>query len=198
MVGCGRSSLTFTTRLTDSRWLANGLQRKIAKMTAATSISSLKIERTGPQDVPLILSFIKELAEYERLSDSVTATEELLREALFGEHPRAEAVIAYDDGVPVGFALFFHNFSTFIGRPGLYLEDLYVRPAMRGRGIGRAMLVYLAQLARARGCGRMEWAVLDWNEPAIKFYEGLGAAPMNDWTIYRLMDEALDKLAGED
>jgi GNAT superfamily N-acetyltransferase len=167
-------------------------------MNSATSIPNFRIERTGPQDIPLILSLIKELAEYERLSESVTATEELLREALFGEHPRAEAVLGYYEDAPVSFALFFHNFSTFIGRPGLYLEDLYVRPAMRGRGLGRAMLVYLAQVARERRCGRMEWAVLDWNEPAIKFYKSLGAVPMDDWTVFRLTGEALDKLAGAD
>jgi GNAT superfamily N-acetyltransferase len=146
----------------------------------------------------LILSFIKELAEYERLSGSVIVTEDALEDALFGKRPYAEAVIGYYEDAPVGFALFFHNVSTFIGRPGLYLEDLYVRPEMRGRGFGRALLVYLAQVARARGCARMEWAVLDWNEPAIRFYKGLGARPMDDWTVFRLTDEALDQLAGED
>jgi GNAT superfamily N-acetyltransferase len=146
----------------------------------------------------LILSFIKELAEYERLSHSVVVTEDALAEALFGKHPTASAVIGYYEDAPVCFALFFHNFSTFVGRPGLYLEDLYVRPEMRGRGFGRAMLAYLAQVARARGCARMEWAVLDWNEPAIKFYKSLGARPLDDWTVFRLTDEALDKLAGED
>ena len=166
-------------------------------MRPATSIPNFRIERTGPQDVPLILSFIKELAEYERLAESVTATEDLLREALFGERPSAEAVIGYDGDTPVSFALFFHNFSTFIGRPGLYLEDLYVKPALRGRGIGRAMLRYLAQLAKERGCGRLEWAVLDWNERAIKFYKSLGAAPLAEWTVFRLTGEALDKLAAE-
>lgn len=167
-------------------------------MRTTTSIPGFRIEETAGQDVPLILSFIKELAEYERLSDSVVVTEGLVREALFGERPSAEAVIGYYEDAPVGFALFFHNYSTFSGRPGLYLEDLYVRPEMRGRGLGRALLVYLAQVARSRGCGRMEWAVLDWNEPAIKFYKSLGAHPMDEWTVFRLTGEALDKLAGED
>ena len=137
-------------------------------MRSETSIPNFRIEETSPQDVPLILAFVKELAEYERLSESLTVTEEDLREALFGERAVVFAVIGYYEDEPVSFALFFHNFSTFIGRPGLYLEDLFVRPHMRGRGFGRAMLVYLAQVARERRCGRMEWAVLNWNEPAIK------------------------------
>ena len=166
-------------------------------MRSETSISNFRIEETGPQDVPLILSFVKELAEYERLSDSVIVTEDDLREALFGERPVAFAVIGYDEDEPISFALFFHNYSTFIGRPGLYLEDLYVRPHARGRGFGRAMLAYLARVARERRCGRMEWAVLDWNEPAIKFYKGLGARPLDDWIVYRLTGDALDKLAEE-
>jgi GNAT superfamily N-acetyltransferase len=166
-------------------------------MKATTSIPNLRIERTGPQDIPLILAFIKELAEYERLAEGVTATEKLLEEVLFGERAVAEAVIGYYDDEAVAFALYFHNLSTFISRPGLYLEDLYVRPQMRGRGIGRALLVYLARVAKERGCGRMEWAVLDWNEPAIRFYKSLGAVPMDDWVVFRLMDKELDKLAGE-
>jgi GNAT superfamily N-acetyltransferase len=166
-------------------------------MNKETHAPSFRIEETARQDVPLILSFIKELAEYERLSDSVVVTEDALKEALFGERPTAFALIGYYGDAPVSFALFFHNFSTFAGRPGLYLEDLYVRPEMRGRGFGRMMLRRLAQLARARGCARMEWAVLDWNEPAIRFYRSLGARPMDDWTVFRLTDEALDKLAGE-
>jgi GNAT superfamily N-acetyltransferase len=157
---------------------------------------NFRIEETAPQDVPLILSFIKELAEYERLSHSVVVTEDDLKEALFGKRPYAEALIGYYEDAPVSFALFFHNFSTFTGRPGLYLEDLYVRPEMRGRGFGRAMLRRLAQVARERRCARMDWAVLDWNEPAIKFYQSLGAHPLDDWTVFRLTDEALDKLAG--
>ena len=149
-------------------------------------------------DVALILSFIRDLAEYERLAHEVVATEELLRETLFGERPGAEVVIAELDGVPVGFALFFHNFSTFLGRPGLYLEDLFVRPAARGHGVGRALLARLAAIAVERGCGRFEWAVLDWNEPAIGFYRNLGAVPLDDWTVQRVTGEALHRLAAED
>ena len=148
--------------------------------------------------MPLILSFIKELAEYERLSHEVSATEELLRFHLFGERREAEVVIGQHADEPAGFALFFHNFSTFLGRPGIYLEDLYVKPAFRGNGIGRAMLVYLAGLARERDCGRLEWSVLDWNEPAIGLYRGIGAVPMDDWTVYRVAGEALQKLAAND
>ena len=148
-------------------------------------------------DVPLVLALIRELAEYERLADQVTATESDLREALFGPAPSAEAVIATVDDGPAGFALFFHSFSTFTGRPGLYLEDLYVRPGRRGRGIGRRLLAHLARLARERGCSRFEWAVLDWNEPAIRCYRRVGAAPMDDWTVYRLTGAALDRLADE-
>ena len=147
-------------------------------------------------DVPLIVSFIRELAEYERLSDEVVATEEALRAHLFGERPVAEVMIAEDGDDPAGFALFFHSFSTFLGRPGIYLEDLYVRPAFRGRGAGRALLVHLARLARERGCGRLEWSVLDWNEPAIGFYGRIGASPVGGWTVYRVTGEALEGLAG--
>ena len=149
-------------------------------------------------DVALILSFIRDLAEYERLAHEVVATEELLRETLFGARPGAEVVIAELDGAPVGFALFFHNFSTFLGRPGLYLEDLFVRPAARGHGVGRALLARLAAIAVERGCGRFEWAVLDWNEPAIGFYRKLGAVPLDDWTVQRVTGEALRRLAAED
>jgi GNAT superfamily N-acetyltransferase len=155
----------------------------------------LCIEPATAQDVGLILSFIRELAEYERMLDQVVASEELLREQLFGEHPGAEVVIARWQGEPAGFALFFHNFSTFVGRRGLYLEDLFVRPAYRGKGVGRALLAHLARVAVERGCGRLEWWVLDWNEPAIGFYRGLGAVPMSDWTVYRLAGERLRALA---
>jgi GNAT superfamily N-acetyltransferase len=158
-------------------------------------IDILRIEKASDGDVALILSLIRELAEYERMADEVVATEELLREALFGERAMAEVVIAYMDERAVGFALFFHNFSTFVGRPGIYLEDLYVQPHARGKGIGRALLSHLARLAKERGCGRLEWAVLDWNEPAIRFYQSLGAVPMNEWTIFRATGEALDHLA---
>ena len=146
-------------------------------------------------DVPIILSLIRELAAYERLSHEVVATEGLLRESLFGERRGAEVLIACCKGAPAGFALFFHSFSTFLGRPGIYLEDLYVKPEFRGRGIGRALLAHLARLAKGRGCGRLEWAVLDWNEPAIKLYKSIGAVPMDEWTVYRLTGEALETLA---
>lgn len=155
------------------------------------------VRETVNADTPLILAFIRELATYEHLAHEVVVTEEALREHLFGERPAAEAVIGEWDGEPVAFAIFFHNFSTFLGRPGLYLEDLYVRPAMRGRGIGRKMLAHLAQLALERGCGRFEWSVLNWNEPAIRFYRSIGAEPMDTWTVQRLTGDALERLAGE-
>lgn len=149
------------------------------------------------EDVPLLLRFIKELAEYERLSHEVTATEEDLRSSLFGEFRAAEALLAYLGDEPAGFALFFHNFSTFLGKPGLYMEDLYVSPDFRGTGVGKALLASLAKLAAERGCGRLEWWVLNWNEPAIEFYKSIGARPMDDWTVYRLTGDELEKLAGE-
>lgn len=157
--------------------------------------ADLRIGAATIEDVPLILSFIKELAEFERLSHAVVATENGLRDSLFGCHPKAEVVICYAGDAPAGFALFFHNYSTFLGQAGIYLEDLYVRPEMRGRGAGRLLLAHLARLAVERGCGRIEWAVLDWNEPAIKFYRSLGAAPMDEWTTFRLTGEALHNLA---
>jgi GNAT superfamily N-acetyltransferase len=161
-----------------------------------TATPSLRIEKATVHDVPLILQFIRELAEYEKLLDRVTTTEELLRETLFGPRPAAEVLLAYETTEPVGFAIYFFNYSTFMGRPGLYLEDLFVRPAVRGQGFGRALLAHLAQIAIERNCGRMEWAVLDWNEPAIGFYKRLGAVPMDDWTVFRLWDKALRDLAG--
>ena len=148
-----------------------------------------------PRDVPLILTFIRELAEYERLAHEVVATEEAIHNSVFGARPHAEVLIAEADGQPAGFALFFHNYSTFLARPGLFLEDLYVRPAFRRRGIGRALLTRLASIAVERGCGRFEWNVLDWNESAQRFYESLGARPMSDWTTYRLTGEPLAALA---
>jgi len=148
-------------------------------------------------DVPTILSLIRDLAEYERAPNEVVATEEGLREVLFGARPAAEVVLALEGKMPVGFAVFFHNFSTWLGRAGLYLEDLFVRPDARGKGYGRALLVYLARIARERGCGRMEWAVLDWNEPAVQFYRKLGAAPNEEWTVFRLTSEGIAKLAQE-
>lgn len=157
----------------------------------------VEIRTATEADVPLILSLIKELAEYERLAHEVSATEDLLRESLFGERQGAEALLGYHEGDPAGFALFFHNFSTFLGRSGIYLEDLYVKPELRGRGVGRAMLVYLAKLARERKCGRLEWSVLNWNEPAIRLYRGIGALPMDGWTVYRLTGESLEGLASQ-
>jgi GNAT superfamily N-acetyltransferase len=146
-------------------------------------------------DVPIILQLIRDLATYERAPNEVTATEDQLVDVLFGEKPTAEVVLAFENKTPVGFAVFFHNFSTWLGRPGIYLEDLFVKPEVRGKGYGRALLVYLAKIARDRGCGRMEWAVLDWNEPAIEFYLKLGAKPMEEWTVFRLTSDGIAKLA---
>jgi GNAT superfamily N-acetyltransferase len=146
-------------------------------------------------DVPLILRLIKALSVYEKLEDKVVATEEKVDHALFGPRPYAETLIAEEEGRPVGFALFFHNFSTFLAQPGIYLEDLFVEPDHRGKGIGRALLARLAQVAVERDCGRLEWAVLDWNKDAIAFYERLGATPNDDWTVYRLAGESLRALA---
>lgn len=157
---------------------------------------AVRIVPATPDNVALVLRFIKALAEYERLADTVVATEEGLRAALFGPQPQAEVLLAYADEAPVGFALFFHNFSTFMGRRGLYLEDLFVEPAFRGLGIGKALLARLAAVALERGCPRLEWSVLDWNESAIAFYRGLGAAPMDEWTVFRLTGDALTRLAG--
>lgn len=147
------------------------------------------------EDVPVILQLIRDLATYERAPDEVTATEEQLVDVLFGKRSAAEVLLALEGQSPVGFAVFFHNFSTWLGRPGLYLEDLFVEPEKRGKGYGRALLVELAKIARERECGRMEWAVLDWNEPAIKFYRALGAKPMDDWTVFRLTREGIARLA---
>jgi GNAT superfamily N-acetyltransferase len=156
---------------------------------------NIRIESAQERDVPLILELIRGLAEYERMSDQVVATEAGLREALFGPQPSAEVIIAYADDRPAGFALFFHNFSTFLGRRGLYLEDLFVMPEFRGLGIGRRLLTELARIAVERGCGRFEWSVLDWNAPAIEFYKRLGARPLDEWTIFRVTDAALSELA---
>ena len=148
------------------------------------------------QDCPLILEFIRGIAEYEKMLDQVVTTEQMLQQVLFREH-RAEVIFAMEDGVEVGFALFFHNFSTFVGRAGLYLEDVFVKPAYRGKGYGKALLKKLAAIAVERGCGRFEWVCLDWNQPSIDFYRNLGALPQEEWTIYRLTGEALEKLAKE-
>lgn len=158
---------------------------------------AISIRAVREPEVELVLEFIRELAQYERLADQVTATRADIHAALFGPRPYAEAVFACIDGEPCGFALFFHNFSTFLGKPGLYLEDLYVRPAARGRGLGSQMLAWLARLALERGCGRFEWAVLDWNEPALKVYRGLGARAADEWTIYRVTGAALVELAAK-
>ncbi len=157
----------------------------------------LKIKPATEHDVPLILAFIKELAAFEKLSNKVVATEKMLQDTLFCENPYAEVIIAYLDNKPVGFALFFHNFSTFLGQPGIYLEDLFVNSEARGHGIGKKMLAFLAALAKERKCGRLEWSVLDWNEKAIKFYKSMGAEPMDEWTVYRVTDKALDDLASQ-
>jgi GNAT superfamily N-acetyltransferase len=155
---------------------------------------TIRIDAASDRDVPLVLEMIRDLAEYERMSDEVVATEDGLREALFGPRRDAEVLIAYADERPAGFALFFHNFSTFVGRRGLYLEDLFVRPEFRGLGVGKRLLSELARVAIERGCGRFEWTVLDWNEPAIGFYRRLGARPMDGWTIFRLTGDALSDL----
>ena len=164
-------------------------------MKISTSIPEFTLRFAVPEDVGLILHFIRELARFEKLEREVVATEETLIGNLFGERRFAEVVIGEYGGEPVSFALFFHNFSTFLGRPGLYLEDLYVNPSVRSKGIGKVMLAYLARLATERGCGRLEWWVLDWNERAIRFYQSIGATPMDDWTVFRVAGEALDKLA---
>jgi GNAT superfamily N-acetyltransferase len=158
---------------------------------------SIQIRKATEADVPVIAWFIRQLAEYERLLHETVMTEESLRESLFGSRPSAEVLLGYYQDKPVGFAVFFHNFSTFLGRRGLYLEDLFVIPEVRGKGFGRAFLVHLAKIARERDCGRFEWAVLDWNEPSIQFYKNLGAVPMNEWTIFRVTGEALKRLAEE-
>jgi GNAT superfamily N-acetyltransferase len=162
---------------------------------SAPSLEPLRIVPATERDVPLILSFIRKLAEYEKLAHQVIATEELLREQLFGSRPMAEVILAHWNDEPAGFALFFHNFSTFLARPGIYLEDLFVDPPHRGKGIGKALLARLARLAVERECGRFEWAVLDWNQPAIDFYRSLGATPLDDWTLFRVTGEALHRLA---
>jgi len=163
-------------------------------MPHAALNNNLAIRPATPDDVSLIHSLISELAEYERLSHEMVATPEDLRRSLFGPKPAAEVVIGELGGEAAGFALFFHNFSTFLGKPGIYLEDLYVRPAARGHGLGEMLLRRLASLALERGCGRLEWAVLDWNQPAIGFYRKLGALPMDEWTVFRVTGEALQKL----
>ena len=160
----------------------------------ATDVDDLRIRFAEPQDSALLLRFIRRLAMYEKLEHEVEASETGIHDALFGSRPSAEAVLAYHGLDAVGFAVFFHNFSTFVGKPGLYLEDLFVDPSARGLGVGKALLLFLAGLARDRGCGRMEWSVLDWNTPAIDFYRALGAVSMDDWTVFRLGEAAMAKL----
>ena len=162
-----------------------------------TRVPNFVIRFAEEEDTALVLSFIKGLAAYEKLSHEVTATEDLLRQTLFGNRQVAEVIIGEYHGDPVAFALFFHNYSTFLGRPGIYLEDLFVKPEMRGLGFGKALLAYLAKLATERQCGRVEWSVLDWNSPAIRFYQKLGAVAKDEWTVHRLTGEALDRLAKE-
>ena len=161
-------------------------------------MTNIHIDPASESDLPLILSFIKEFANYIHLSHEVAATEEILRETLFGSKRYAEVIIARLDDRPVGFAIFFHNFSTFLGKPGIYLEDLFVISEFRSKGIGKALLMYLAKLAVERGCGRFEWSVLNWNESAIEFYKRLGAVPLEDVTVFRLMGESLQRLANEE
>jgi len=158
-------------------------------------IADIQIRPARVDDVPIILKLIRDLATYERAPHEVVATEAQLVDVLFGKRPVAEVLLAFEGESPIGFAVFFYNFSTWLGRPGLYLEDLFVKPQKRGKGYGRALLVELAKIARDRGCGRMEWAVLDWNEPAIKFYRALGAKPMDEWTVFRLTREGIARLA---
>ena len=157
--------------------------------------SELTVKQAEEKDIPLVISFIKKIAEYEKLSHEVVVTEESLRESLFGQKPSAEVIFGYLEKEPVAYAVYFYNFSTFIGKKGLYLEDLFVLPALRGKGIGKKMLLYLIQKAADEKCGRMEWAVLDWNESAINFYKSLGAKPMEEWTVFRMDEETLNKSA---
>lgn len=165
--------------------------------SVTTPPAEITLRFATPEDVGLVLTLIRELADYENLLHEVVATEDILRQQLFGEPRTAEVVFVCAQGEAVGFALFFHNFSTFLGQRGLYLEDLYVRPTHRGQGLGKRLLSFLARLAQERQCGRIDWWVLNWNAPAIGFYRRIGAQAMDDWTVYRLQGEALDALAGE-
>lgn len=160
-----------------------------------TSIADVQLRLAEAADVPVILSFIRQLADYEKLSHQVVATEQSLTDTLFGAKAYAEVVIAEHQGQPAGFALFFHNYSTFLAKPGLYLEDLFVAPDKRGFGLGKALITYLATLAVERDCGRMEWSVLDWNQPAIDFYQSLGASMLDDWRINRVTGDSLQQMA---
>jgi GNAT superfamily N-acetyltransferase len=163
--------------------------------TCMTARAPLRIEEATKEDIPVILDFIRELAQYERALDRVTATEEVLRGTLFGDRPYAKAIIAYDGDEAVAFAIYFFSYSSFTGEPNLYVEDIFVRPAVRGLGRGREMFTFLARRASEHGCGRMEWSVLNWNEAAIAFYRTLGAVPVRQWTVFHLPKEKLDELA---
>jgi GNAT superfamily N-acetyltransferase len=173
-------------------WIESGAHLETTEMKRS---NQFEIRPADVKDVPIILELIHDLAAYERAPHEVTATEEQLVDVLFGERPAAEVLIAFEGKSAIGFAVYFYNFSTWLGRPGLYLEDLFVKPDVRGKGYGRALLIELAKIARDRGCGRMEWAVLDWNEPAIKFYRALGAKPMHEWTVFRLTRDGIARLA---
>jgi len=161
-------------------------------------VSFIKIRKATKRDVALILQLIKELAKYEKLSKDVSATKNLLRKWLFGRNAVAEVLLAFLDGEPAGYTLFFHNFSTFLGKPGIYLEDLFVKPEYRNKGVGKRLLVEIARIAKKRDCGRLEWSVLNWNAQAIDFYKKLGAKPLDEWTMYRVTGDELDRLAGKD
>ena len=165
-------------------------------MDSSSETRRFLIRPATKSDVPIILSFIRMLADYERLSHEVVATEESLQKTLFGRRRTAEVAIGYFKSEPVGFVLYFHNYSTFLGRPGIYIEDLFVHEPYRHRGVGQALLRYVARVAAGRSCGGLEWSVLDWNEPAVEFYRKLGAVPMNEWTVFRITGRELEKLAG--
>jgi GNAT superfamily N-acetyltransferase len=169
-----------------------------ATMAPCSDPDGFHIRPATKADIPVIFSFIKKLADYERLSHEMVATEKILRETLFGRRRTAEVALGFFKRQPAGFVIFFHNYSTFLGRPGIYIEDLFVDEAFRRRGFGAALLRYVARLAVARQCGRLEWAVLDWNEPAINFYKKLGAAPMSEWTVFRLTGENLARLGASE
>jgi GNAT superfamily N-acetyltransferase len=177
--------------------LIDTLRLKGKGTVIATDTPGFQIKSATESDVPVILSFVKKLARYEQLLHEVVATEDLLRETLFGKRRTAEVAIGYLESKPFGFVLFFHNYSTFLGKPGLYIEDLFVDEDYRRRGYGRALLLHVARLAKERDCGRLEWSVLDWNQPAIDFYKKLGASPMSEWTVFRVAGKSLDELAGQ-
>ncbi len=177
--------------------LIDTLQLKGKGRVIATDTPGFQIKSATDSDVPVILSFVKKLARYEQLLHEVVATEDRLRETLFGKRRTAEVAIGYHETKPVGFVLFFHNYSTFLGKPGLYIEDLFVDEDYRRRGYGRALLLHVARLAKERDCGRLEWSVLDWNQQAINFYKKLGALPMSEWTVFRVAGQSLDELAGQ-